>query len=57
MRRTRSYPGGRVEEVSVPPYVAYSPGSRSRAGLPPPSVVTEDPSDTETEVIEDIYEP
>jgi len=57
VRRTRSYPGGHVEEISVPPYVAYNPGSRSRAGLPPPSVATGDPAETQTEVIEDVYEP
>lgn len=50
VRRTRKYPGGRVvDEVQVPPYVAYKPGtSPLRAGLPPAS--------SETEVIEDIYE-
>jgi hypothetical protein len=34
----RTYPGGRVDEVAVPPYVARNPGtSRIQAGLPPRS--------------------
>jgi hypothetical protein len=34
----RTYPGGRVDEVAVPPYVARNPGtSRMQAGLPPRS--------------------
>jgi hypothetical protein len=34
----RTYPGGRVDEVAVPPYVARNPGtSRIQAGLPPTS--------------------
>ena len=34
----RTYPGGRVDEVAVPPYVARNPGtSRIEAGLPPTS--------------------
>ena len=34
----RTYPGGRVEEVAVPPYIARNPGtSRIQAGLPPRS--------------------
>ena len=31
----RTYPGGRVDEVAVPPYIARNPGtSRIQAGLP-----------------------
>jgi hypothetical protein len=72
VRRTRFYPGGRrVEEIAVPPYVGYNPGtSRIRAGLPPrPTLLTEPldddphtgpghrpPADGETEVVEDLYE-
>ena len=34
----RTYPGGRVDEVAVPPYIARNPGtSRIEAGLPPRS--------------------
>jgi hypothetical protein len=34
----RTYPGGRVDEVAVPPYIARNPGtSRIQAGLPPRS--------------------
>jgi hypothetical protein len=34
----RTYPGGRVDEIAVPPYVARNPGtSRVQAGLPPQS--------------------
>ena len=34
----RTYPGGRVDEVAVPPYIARNPGtSRIQAGLPPTS--------------------
>jgi hypothetical protein len=57
-RRTRRYPSGRVvEEVSVPPYVAYNPDSPARAGLPPGTLLNGDPVDAETEVVEDVYEP
>jgi hypothetical protein len=51
LRRTRTYPATRVEEIDVPAYVADNPGTtRVRAGLP-----QRRPDDTE--VIEDIYEP
>ena len=34
----RTYPGGRVDQVAVPPYIARNPGtSRIEAGLPPRS--------------------
>ena len=34
----RTYPGGRVDEVAVPPYIARNPGTaRVQAGLPPTS--------------------
>ena len=34
----RTYPGGRVDQVALPPYVARNPGtSRIEAGLPPRS--------------------
>lgn len=58
VRRVRDYPGGAVEEVAVPPYVARNPGtSRIEAGLPSrPTLMTERPPG-ETEVIEDLYEP
>jgi Domain of unknown function (DUF6458) len=56
VRRTRAYPGSsRVEEVSVPHYAAYSPGTQINATLPGTTMVTEDSA--ETEVVEDIYEP
>jgi len=60
IRRTRTYRGGRVEEVAVRPYMAYDPGdARVRAGLPSPTRMTQEPvdADAETEVIEDVYEP
>ncbi|HZZ53553.1 MAG TPA: hypothetical protein VFE26_04640 [Trebonia sp.] len=46
VRRTRSYPGGPggpVEEIPVPPYVARNPGTaRIEAGLPArPTLMTE----------------
>ena len=46
VRRTRSYPngpGGSVEEIPVPPYVANNPGTaRIEAGLPTrPTLLTE----------------
>jgi len=38
VRVRRTYPGGRVDEVAVPRYVARNPGtSRIQAGLPPRS--------------------
>jgi hypothetical protein len=40
----RTYPGGRVEQVPVPPYVARNPGtSRIMAGLPPSPTLLDDP--------------
>ncbi len=67
----RTYPGGRVDQVPVPPYVAYNPGtSRIDAGLPPQSPLLDDDIDPiadaarapspggrkTTEIIEDLYE-
>jgi|SRR5579859_5783586 len=64
----QTYPGGRVERIAVPPYVARNPGGqRIRAGLPPqPTLLdSEDPIDAaaarppvpgDTQVIEDLYE-
>ena len=67
----RTYPGNRVEEMPVPPYVARNPGtSRIRAGLPPGPTLLDDSADPaakaarpggrpaggDTEVIEDLYE-
>jgi hypothetical protein len=67
----RTYPSGRVEQETVPPYVARNPGGqRVRAGLPPQSPLLEDEvdpiydspqagaprADGRTEVIEDLYE-
>lgn len=65
----RTFPGGRVEQTPVPPYVARNPGtSRIRAGLPPRSSLLDDDVDpieerasyrrgpNDTEVIEDLYE-
>jgi hypothetical protein len=49
LRRTRTYPAPRVEEVDVPTYSAGNPGPHVRASLP-----ARGPDDTE--VIEDIYE-
>lgn len=47
VRRVREYPGGEVEEVAVPPYVARNPGtSRIAAGLPSsPTLMTERPNE------------
>jgi hypothetical protein len=72
VRRTRIYPDGRqVDETTVPPYVAFNPGTaRIRAGLPQRSWLLTDPiedepdtghgrrpqANGETEVIEDLYE-
>jgi hypothetical protein len=40
----RTYPGGRVEQIPVPPYVARNPGtSRIMAGLPPSPTLLDDP--------------
>jgi len=40
----RTYPGGRVEQLPVPPYVARNPGtSRIMAGLPPTPTLLDDP--------------
>jgi hypothetical protein len=67
----RSYPGGRVEQIPVPPYVARNPGvSALERGLPsrPTLLDQEDdlivdaesrtpgPRSGVTEVIEDLYE-
>jgi Domain of unknown function (DUF6458) len=49
LRRTRTYPATRVEEIDVPAYSADNPGPHVRAGLP-----QRGPDDTE--VIEDVYE-
>jgi Domain of unknown function (DUF6458) len=59
VRRTRTYRGGRVEEVAVRPYMTYDPGNaRVRPSLPRPTLMTEEPVGAdETEVIEDVYEP
>ena len=61
VRRTRDYPAATVEEIAAPRYVARNPGtSRIEAGLPArptrPTLMTERP-ETQTEVIEDLYEP
>lgn len=68
----RTYPGNRVEEIPVPPYIARNPGtSRIQAGLPPRPTLLDDPGTDpvanaskgsrrpgpgDTEVIEDLYE-
>jgi hypothetical protein len=64
----RTYPGGRVEQISVPPYVARNPGTSAlEQGVPSrPTLLDEQDliEDTErpprsaatTEVIEDLYE-
>jgi len=60
----RSYPGGRVEHVPVPPYVARNPGTSAlERGLPSrPTLLDEevdlieDAEQPYTEVIEDLYE-
>jgi hypothetical protein len=57
VRRVRAYPRGPVEEVSVPHYVAYSPGTQINTSLPGTTVVTDDSAETETEIVEDVYEP
>jgi len=68
----RTYPGGRVDHIPVPPYVARNPGTSAlEAGLPTrPTLLDEDNRDlieetqqsaryhpsNATEVIEDLYE-
>jgi hypothetical protein len=40
----RTYPGGRIEQEPMPPYVARNPGtSRIMAGLPPQPPLLDDP--------------
>jgi hypothetical protein len=40
----RTYPGGRIEQQPVPPYVARNPGTaRMMAGLPPRPTLLDDP--------------
>jgi hypothetical protein len=64
----RTYPGGRVERISVPPYAARNPGTTAiEQGLPSrPTLLDEQDliedaggprrSAATTEVIEDLYE-
>jgi hypothetical protein len=68
----RTYPGNRVEEIPVPPYVARNPGTARIQADPPPRPTlldepgTDPPANTaqpggrpaagDTEVIEDLYE-
>ena len=63
----RTYPGGRVEQISVPPYAARTPGpSAIEQGVPSrPTLLDEQDliedaapprSAATTEVIEDLYE-
>jgi hypothetical protein len=42
----RTYPGGRVQRVSVPPYAARNPGTSAlEAGLPPRPVLLDEDDD------------
>jgi hypothetical protein len=70
VRRVRSWPGGRLQEQTIPPYVTRNPGdSRVRAGLTQAlsvrsdkeaakdgDVTADDLLPGDTEVIEDVYE-